>query len=175
MANFRLSFLLTALAAVAVQATAEGDNLALLQRQAPGTPKYECHSNCGNALAGGRLAGHCDNSTWTGLYEACLDCALEFDIWQHYSNGLTTAASACGLTPTPDPADDVEETGSASGSAAPTPSGASGSAAAPSTTAPPTTTPPAAATTAATAGAAGLQAMGLGVLVVAGLGAIAAL
>ncbi|KAH6850631.1 hypothetical protein B0I37DRAFT_372041 [Chaetomium sp. MPI-CAGE-AT-0009] len=82
------------------------DYALILSRQAPGTPQFECHSNCGNALAGGRNPAHCDNATWTGYYEACLGCALNFDIWRIYGNGVSSAASACGLSPTPSPSGD---------------------------------------------------------------------
>ncbi|EAQ86347.1 predicted protein [Chaetomium globosum CBS 148.51] len=80
------------------------DHALILSRQAPGTPQYECHSNCGNALAGGRNPTHCTNATWTGYYDACLECALEFDIWRIYGTGVGGAASACGLSATPSPA-----------------------------------------------------------------------
>ena len=33
--------------------------------------------------------------------DACLDCALEFDIWQYYGDSVSTAAKACGLDATP--------------------------------------------------------------------------
>ncbi|KAK3297353.1 uncharacterized protein B0H64DRAFT_123173 [Chaetomium fimeti] len=82
------------------------DYALILSRQAPGTPQFECHSNCGNALAGGRDPAHCDNATWTGYYEACLGCALDFDIWRIYGNGVSSAASACGLSATPSPSGD---------------------------------------------------------------------
>ena len=121
----QLSILLFAVAATAVHTELVQAGTILLERQAPGTPQFQCHSDCGmfestlplprtlftcshlplkgNALAGGRNPAHCDNATWTGLYEACLGCALTFDIWKHYGQGLTGAASACSLTPTPLP------------------------------------------------------------------------
>ncbi|KAK4189126.1 hypothetical protein QBC35DRAFT_462299 [Podospora australis] len=99
--------ILSALAAVGVEAVVTEDIVAVDRlveaRQAPGTPQFECHSDCGNALAGSRIANHCDNSTWVGLYEDCLDCALQFNIWRHYGNGLGNAGSACGLAATPRP------------------------------------------------------------------------
>lgn len=65
-------------------------------------------SPSGNALAGGRIPNHCDNSTWVGYYEACLDCALDFNIWRIYGNGVSSAAEDCGLSPTPSPSGDGE-------------------------------------------------------------------
>lgn len=56
----------------------------------------------GNAILGGKEEDtHCDNSTWLGFLEECLNCAEEFDIWQHYGNGVTEAADACELDATP--------------------------------------------------------------------------
>ncbi|KAK4032244.1 hypothetical protein C8A01DRAFT_50921 [Parachaetomium inaequale] len=107
----RLLSLFTLLAASIANAAlldSNPDYSLILSRQAPGTPQYECHSNCGNALAGGRNPAHCENATWTGYYEACLDCALDFDIWRIYGNGVSSAASACGLSATPSPSGDSE-------------------------------------------------------------------
>jgi hypothetical protein len=87
--------------AALLDSTLPPDYALILSRQAPGTPQFECHSNCGNALAGGRDPAHCTNATWTGYYEACLDCALGFDIWRIYGTGVSSAASACGLSATP--------------------------------------------------------------------------
>ncbi|KAJ4204551.1 hypothetical protein NW759_014888 [Fusarium solani] len=39
----------------------------------------------------------------TGYYQDCLAYALEFDIWKIYGNGVSSAASACGLSATPSP------------------------------------------------------------------------
>jgi hypothetical protein len=99
-----------ALSAITANATLLQDSeyALILSRQAPGTPQYECHSNCGNALAGGRIPNHCDNSTWVGYYEACLDCALDFNIWRIYGSGVSSAAEDCGLSPTPSPSGDDE-------------------------------------------------------------------
>ncbi|KAJ9161228.1 hypothetical protein NKR19_g2499 [Coniochaeta hoffmannii] len=71
---------------------------ALLARQAPGTPKYECHANCGAAITGGRVSGYCSNSTWLDAYNYCLSCAEEFDIWQYYGSSVGAAGTACGLS-----------------------------------------------------------------------------
>lgn len=59
----------------------------------------------GYALQGSSEEGYCDDSEWLDLFNGCLDCALEFDIWRHYGGGLTPAAEACGLDATPKPAD----------------------------------------------------------------------
>ncbi|KAG9252274.1 uncharacterized protein F5Z01DRAFT_676154 [Emericellopsis atlantica] len=81
------------------------------KRQTSG-PKYECHSNCGYALQAVEDGDEvCNDKEWNTLYQGCLDCALEFDIWRYYGGGLTPAAKACGLSTTPTPADggDVDE------------------------------------------------------------------
>ncbi|OIW29735.1 hypothetical protein CONLIGDRAFT_631812 [Coniochaeta ligniaria NRRL 30616] len=77
----------------------------LLARQAPGTPAYDCHFNCGSTISGGRIEGHCDNATWIGYYHECLECADEFNIWQYYGNGVTAAAATCDLTAEPSPSE----------------------------------------------------------------------
>ncbi|KAK0752370.1 hypothetical protein B0T18DRAFT_404679 [Schizothecium vesticola] len=130
------SSLFAILAAVAIQATSPPsldsfDHAALLARQAPGTPQFDCHSNCGNVIAGARVTGHCTNETWIASYDACIGCAQEFDIWKHYGNGVTAAAKPCNLAPTPSPS---------GGAAASTTLGSSSTAAPPSTTASPTRT-----------------------------------
>ncbi|KAK4167969.1 hypothetical protein QBC43DRAFT_310547 [Cladorrhinum sp. PSN259] len=93
--------LIFALAVTAIQDALLEDNAIILARQAPGTPQFQCHYDCGNAVAGGRNPTHCDNTTWIDLYEACLSCALSFDIWKLYGTGVGNAASACSLTASP--------------------------------------------------------------------------
>jgi hypothetical protein len=75
-------------------------------------------SSSGNALAGGRIPNHCDNSTWVGYYEDCLDCALDFDIWRIYGNGVGAAAESCGLTASPSPSGDDGEAAAPSSTSA---------------------------------------------------------
>nr|CDP25683.1 Putative protein of unknown function [Podospora anserina S mat+] len=113
MRGLQFSVLVSAFTATAVQAAVSPqDNVdvaALLARQAPGTPQFECHSDCGSALGGSRSGRHCDNSTWVELFEDCLECANQFNIWRHYGNGLTAAAEACGLSAVPSPSGGAEE------------------------------------------------------------------
>ncbi|KAK4226544.1 hypothetical protein QBC38DRAFT_366330 [Podospora fimiseda] len=116
MRAFTVYFLLSALTAVAVQASVDEEYSIILERQAPGTPKFQCHSDCGNIIAGGRLAGHCNNSTWIDLYESCLRCASTFDIWSHYSSSIGNAAAACSFTPSPLPSGGASPSESASDS-----------------------------------------------------------
>lgn len=71
----------------------------------------------GFALRGSSEDGFCDDSEWLELFNGCLDCALEFDIWRHYGNGLTPAAESCGLDATPKPADGGDDEGEATTSA----------------------------------------------------------
>ncbi|EXJ56835.1 hypothetical protein A1O7_07179, partial [Cladophialophora yegresii CBS 114405] len=92
----------------------------LLRRQEPGTPQYDCHSNCGNVIVAGRTEGYCDTANFTTSLDACLGCALEFDIWQYYGDSVSEAATGCGLDATPVPAnatdtDTVTATSNSSG------------------------------------------------------------
>ncbi|KAK7425895.1 hypothetical protein QQZ08_007609 [Neonectria magnoliae] len=76
---------------------------ALEKRQEPGTPRYQCHEDCGLLITLGREDGFCDNSEWNERYGRCMICANTFEIWRYYSNGVTNAAEQCGLSPTPSP------------------------------------------------------------------------
>ncbi|KAJ4168804.1 hypothetical protein NW754_010734 [Fusarium falciforme] len=76
---------------------------ALLKRQAPGTPQYACHEDCGLLITLGRTEGYCDNDEWNERYGRCMICANTYNIWQYYRNGVTSAAEECGLSPTPSP------------------------------------------------------------------------
>ncbi|KAK7215118.1 hypothetical protein V2G26_003121 [Clonostachys chloroleuca] len=98
------------------------ENVPLVEkRQEPGTPRYECHANCGTALQLSRASDFsCDNSDFTHQFNACLDCALEFDIWQYYGSGLKAAATKCGLDATPKPTGSTGSSSAQSTSAAPT-------------------------------------------------------
>ncbi|KAK5064694.1 hypothetical protein LTR84_000528 [Exophiala bonariae] len=129
----RLSIL--ALTAVAATASATAslslrDTEALLRRQAPGTPQYDCHANCGGVITIARTENYCDNSTFTTELEACLECALEFNIWQYYGESVGAAAERCGLDATPVAAANATSTNgtaSTTSSSAPTGSTTSGS------------------------------------------------
>ena len=70
----------------------------------------ECHADCGYTIIEASLPDHCTNSTWTDLLEDCLDCALEYDIWKDYKDGVSEAAKGCGLNATPEPPDDTTTT-----------------------------------------------------------------
>ncbi|KAF7551911.1 hypothetical protein G7Z17_g4666 [Cylindrodendrum hubeiense] len=76
---------------------------ALHRRQAPGTPAYACHENCGLLITLGREEGFCDNAEWNERYGKCMICANTFEIWVYYKNGVTSAAEQCDLSPTPSP------------------------------------------------------------------------
>ncbi|KAH8691528.1 hypothetical protein BGW36DRAFT_432078 [Talaromyces proteolyticus] len=73
------------------------------QSIAPGSPLYECHSNCGNVIVLSRTNNYCSNSTFIADLDACLKCALTEDIWQDYGNHVAAAAKACGDDATPSP------------------------------------------------------------------------
>ncbi|KIW69581.1 hypothetical protein PV04_05451 [Phialophora macrospora] len=80
------------------------------RRQEPGSPEYDCHANCGGVIVAGRTEGYCDTANFTTQLDACLDCALEFDIWQYYGDSVAEAATACGLDATPVAANATSET-----------------------------------------------------------------
>ncbi|KAL3474015.1 hypothetical protein BJX99DRAFT_260857 [Aspergillus californicus] len=77
------------------------DFVPLHRRQAPGTPQYECHANCGGIITASRSDGFCDSSDFESMLSDCLDCALVYDIWRYYGNSVSAAAEECGLDATP--------------------------------------------------------------------------
>ncbi|KAL4738638.1 hypothetical protein BDV11DRAFT_189293 [Aspergillus similis] len=77
------------------------DFVPLSKRQAPGTPEYECHANCGGIITASRSDGYCDSSNFKSMLSDCLDCALVCDIWKYYGNSVSSAAENCGLDATP--------------------------------------------------------------------------
>ncbi|KAB5575656.1 hypothetical protein GE09DRAFT_599886 [Coniochaeta sp. 2T2.1] len=118
----RLTAALVLLGAVAVQAVpsfpSDQHLAALLARQAPGSPKFECHSACGSVITGGRVEGHCDDSTWVANYQECLTCAQVENIWQFYGNSVGSAGTACGLSTVP-AAEPAAETSTSAAAPAP--------------------------------------------------------
>ncbi|KAL6231117.1 hypothetical protein BDW75DRAFT_51523 [Aspergillus navahoensis] len=77
------------------------DFIPLSKRQAPGTPQYECHANCGGIITTSRSDGYCDSSNFKNMLSDCLNCALMYDIWKYYGNSVSSAAENCGLDATP--------------------------------------------------------------------------
>ncbi|KAL1617625.1 hypothetical protein SLS56_010890 [Neofusicoccum ribis] len=73
------------------------DFVPLHKRQEPGTPAYECHANCGGVITLSRTDGFCDTSDFTTKFNACMACAIEYDIWQYYGGSVTRAANTCGV------------------------------------------------------------------------------
>ncbi|RYP11950.1 hypothetical protein DL765_007529 [Monosporascus sp. GIB2] len=65
----------------------------------------ECHADCGYFIVDSNLPDQCGNSTWRDLLDDCLDCALEYDIWRIYGDGVTQAAGACDLPAVPEQPD----------------------------------------------------------------------
>ncbi|KAI1257557.1 hypothetical protein MGN70_000600 [Eutypa lata] len=87
---------------------------ALESRQgAPSPESNQCHADCGYTILDAALPDHCTNSTWTGMLDDCLDCALVYDIWKDYGEPVAQAAQGCGLDATP------EQPSSTSSSSAP--------------------------------------------------------
>ncbi|OAL49319.1 hypothetical protein IQ07DRAFT_588643 [Pyrenochaeta sp. DS3sAY3a] len=99
-------FIVAALAA-AVSATAMASEEAmfasLLKRQEPGTPSYNCHANCGNAITLSKRPNPCESEAFKTNYENCLTCSGpdNFNIWRYYGGTLSTAGAACGLETEP--------------------------------------------------------------------------
>ncbi|KAI4868597.1 hypothetical protein F4820DRAFT_409854 [Hypoxylon rubiginosum] len=93
-------------AATAVSASADELQLfaRLLKRQEPGTPAYNCHDNCGQAIIQGRSSADvCNDEIFLSDYQACLQCSGpdNEDIWKYYGGTLSTSAASCGLSTTP--------------------------------------------------------------------------
>ncbi|OLN89997.1 hypothetical protein CCHL11_07261 [Colletotrichum chlorophyti] len=80
------------------------ESMPIAKRQAvpePDTPAYLCHENCGTSITLSREAGYCQNFQWIARYDACLQCANSFNIWQYYGNSISASAAACGFTAVP--------------------------------------------------------------------------
>ncbi|KAK1717659.1 hypothetical protein BDP67DRAFT_541918 [Colletotrichum lupini] len=121
---------------------------AVEKRQEPGTPRYQCHEDCGLLITLGRQDGFCTNSEWNERYGRCMSCANTYAIWMYYSSGVTSAAAKCGLSPTPSPSGGAVETTAAATSAAPAPATTTAAPAPATTTA---AAPPAASSSSAAA------------------------
>ncbi|KAL8404654.1 hypothetical protein RB594_009493 [Gaeumannomyces avenae] len=97
------------LAAASVSAVTTEDPLEmasrLLKRQEPGSPAYNCHDTCGQALRQGRFSGdaRCSNDVFKTNYGNCLKCAGpdNANIWSMYGRSLEAFGRACGLSTTP--------------------------------------------------------------------------
>ncbi|ORY55476.1 uncharacterized protein BCR38DRAFT_124869 [Pseudomassariella vexata] len=102
-----VQFLLgAALAAARVSASTDQLQLfsRLLKRQEPGTPAYDCHNNCGQAIIEARQSDDvCTDDIFLTDYANCLQCSGpdNENIWQYYGTTLKTAAASCGLSTTP--------------------------------------------------------------------------
>ncbi|KAI2640629.1 hypothetical protein GGS26DRAFT_539094 [Hypomontagnella submonticulosa] len=115
----------------------------LLKRQDPGSPSYNCHDNCGQAIIQGRnSADVCHDDVFLTDYKNCLQCAGpdNQDIWQYYGTTLTKDATPCGLSTTP-LSGKQPDVGPA------VPAGGSGSGSGSSSSAPPSSSSPSASAT----------------------------
>ena len=121
-------YLIPALSGLAASLSpAEGDKLfaMLLKRQAPGTPEYNCHDNCGKpsippfrplfwlvrrlttllfragqAVIQTRESDNlCTNEDFISNYQNCLQCAGpdNYDIWRLYGETLADVGEWCGM------------------------------------------------------------------------------
>ncbi|KAI5862078.1 hypothetical protein GGS23DRAFT_103769 [Durotheca rogersii] len=76
----------------------------LLKRQDPGTPAYNCHDNCGQAIIQARnSADVCNDNIFLTNYGNCLQCSGpdNVNIWRFYGTSLSRAAEPCGLSTEP--------------------------------------------------------------------------
>ncbi|RYP72673.1 hypothetical protein DL769_004415 [Monosporascus sp. CRB-8-3] len=81
------------------------DISAVLESRQTSEEARECHADCGFFIFDSNLPDQCGNSTWRELLYDCLDCALEYDIWKDYEDGVTQAAGACDLPAVPEQPD----------------------------------------------------------------------
>ncbi|KKY32897.1 putative dynactin arp1 p25 subunit [Diaporthe ampelina] len=79
--------------------------LAKRQNESAGSPSYNCHDNCGQAIIEVRNcnATICDDEVFQTNYKNCLQCAGpdNEDIWQWYGDSLEAAAASCDLDTEP--------------------------------------------------------------------------
>ncbi|KAG6365724.1 hypothetical protein INS49_007335 [Diaporthe citri] len=79
--------------------------LAKRQNESVGSPSYNCHDNCGQAIIEVRNcnATICDDEVFQTNYKNCLQCAGpdNEDIWKYYGESIETAAASCGLDTEP--------------------------------------------------------------------------
>ncbi|KAF2475062.1 uncharacterized protein BDR25DRAFT_301542 [Lindgomyces ingoldianus] len=94
-----------AIAFVAAREVVEVHELAvMLIRQEPGTPAYNCHDNCGQAITLSKAnANVCENEAFLSDYKNCLQCSGpdNEDIWKMYGNTLSKVGASCDLSTTP--------------------------------------------------------------------------
>ena len=80
----------TALTSAVTAATADADLkvfASLLKRQAPGSPEYNCHDNCGQAIIQARSSpSYCTDNIFLTDYKNCLQCSGpdNVNIWSMY-------------------------------------------------------------------------------------------
>ncbi|TDZ17179.1 hypothetical protein Cob_v009930 [Colletotrichum orbiculare MAFF 240422] len=115
--NMKFNQVIAALATTAV-AIDWLPTVPLHARQITSGAKYECHEDCGYAILGADQDGYCTNSTWTDLFDGCLECANEFNIWQYYGDGVTEAAEPCDLDATPAAANSTTNATASTGASA---------------------------------------------------------
>ncbi|KAL2289442.1 hypothetical protein FJTKL_01730 [Diaporthe vaccinii] len=79
--------------------------LAKRQNESVGSPSYNCHDNCGQAIIEVRNcnATICDDEVFQTNYKNCLQCAGpdNEDIWKYYGASIETAAASCDLDTEP--------------------------------------------------------------------------
>ncbi|KAF2179498.1 hypothetical protein K469DRAFT_674040 [Zopfia rhizophila CBS 207.26] len=95
---------IVAVTGVSASLTEERMFAALLKRQEPGTPAYNCHDNCGTAITISKASSDvCKDDAFLANYKNCIQCAGpdNVNIWRYYGGTLGAAGSECGLSTTP--------------------------------------------------------------------------
>ncbi|KAI0596972.1 hypothetical protein F4775DRAFT_562752 [Biscogniauxia sp. FL1348] len=102
------TFWLPGLVAAAAVVSASTDEFQffsrLLKRQEPGTPAYNCHDNCGQAIIQARQSADvCNDEIFLTDYQNCLQCSGpdNENIWRYYGNTLSNTGEQCGLSTEP--------------------------------------------------------------------------
>ncbi|KAI1495935.1 hypothetical protein F5X99DRAFT_401914 [Biscogniauxia marginata] len=99
---------ITGLVAGATLVSASTDELQLfsrlLKRQEPGTPAYNCHDNCGQAIIQAReSADACNDQIFLTNYQNCIQCSgpENENIWHYYGSTLSNTGEQCGFSTEP--------------------------------------------------------------------------
>ncbi|KAF4120752.1 hypothetical protein GMORB2_2756 [Geosmithia morbida] len=96
-----LGFLASAALAAANNGGTQFPDFVALAKRAVTETEYQCHANCGYTIQDASAEGYCDDAEWNKLLEACLQCAIETDIWGDYGDYVVKVAEPCGIDATP--------------------------------------------------------------------------
>ncbi|KAI5296713.1 hypothetical protein KEM55_005721 [Ascosphaera atra] len=99
--TFGLAALFFSAAASAAAAPAATTTSAEASDLSPGSPRYNCHADCGNVLLLSSEEEFCSRDDFKKDLKSCLNCANKFDIWQYYGTKVKKAADACDMDDKP--------------------------------------------------------------------------